>query len=136
MEKVELVVKGSQVNATVTFRSASTLHARGTADCAFNGNKKCCNESPFQIAYGSNRVHANYILLSSGDRGTAQLAADLGIPITNMSAVYVSLEFEGCPQCALYNGAGGPDDHAGIAATPFSTSPEFSPPLPKPTTTT
>jgi len=31
----------------------------------------------------------------------------------------VSFEFEDFPQCALYNGQGGPDDASGIAATPF-----------------
>lgn len=124
MESVNVTVAGSEVNATVIFRSAVNLHAFGTADCELNGDGLCCDESPFEIVYGPNRSRANYTLLSIGDRGVVHLTAQMGRPVTQASDVYVDFEFEGYPQCALYNGVGGPDDHSGIAATPFSTSPE------------
>lgn len=126
MEEVTVAVNGSLVTAHVTFRSAENLHASGTADCQAVGSKRCCDESPFQVTYDSLVMRANYTLSSSGEAGVAVLTADLGVAVTSASAVYVSLEFEGFPQCALYNGEGGPEDHAGIAASPFSTLAEPS----------
>ena len=35
------------------------------------------------------------------------------------SAHAVRYAWAAFPQCVLYNGAGGPDDHRGIAASPF-----------------
>merc|ERR1712232_990324 len=107
------------VSATATFRSANDLHVDGTNACT-----RCCEESPFQVSYENVTVRANYTLTSAGDTGTAELTADLGVPVTNTSAVYVSLMFEQVSQCALYNGEGGPLNHTAIVASPFSTLPE------------
>ena len=38
-------------------------------------------------------------------------------------AAQVLYAFEAYPQCSLYNGKGGPDNHTGIAAPPFRTPP-------------
>jgi len=100
------------------------MGVHGTAACDSVGSKLCCDESPFQITSGATTVRANYTLSSQADSGSAFLEADLNVTVDNISEVYVSLEFEGFPQCALYNGEGGPDDRAGIAASPFSTKPE------------
>ncbi len=45
---------------------------------------------------------------------------------SSKKVVGLRFDFEGYPQCALYNGVGGPDNHTGIAAPPF----EHAAPLP------
>jgi hypothetical protein len=35
------------------------------------------------------------------------------------AGIAVRYAWEAWPQCSLYNGVGGPDNHTGIAATPF-----------------
>ena len=45
-----------------------------------------------------------------------------------VGGVAVRYDWEGYPQCALYNGVGGPDNHTGIAATPFLIAPPSPPP--------
>jgi len=49
---------------------------------------------------------------------------------TNPGDAVVGLRYdwEGYPQCALYNGVGGPDNHTGIAAAPFLMTPPPPPP--------
>jgi len=42
-------------------------------------------------------------------------------------ATSLEYDFSGYPQCALYNGEGGPDNHTGLPANPFRTPPP--PPL-------
>lgn len=69
-------------------------------------------------------MRAQFHLSSSGQIGVAHLLADIGVPVLDIEELYVALQFEGFPQCALYNGVGGPDNHSGIAASPFSTKPE------------
>ena len=65
----------------------------------------------------------------SVDARAGTLTAALGTPAATV--VGVRFDWEGYPQCALYNGAptSGPDDHMGIAAPPFSHTPP--PPTPK-----
>ena len=69
-------------------------------------------ESPFEVLLASGQwQRANYTL------GVG--AVDLALPANASHPVAARYAWEAWPQCSLYNGAGGPDDHAGIAATPF-----------------
>ena len=99
--------------AVVSFKSgtASGLHQAGTADCTQVGSRLCCNESPFQILVNTSWVRTNYSI--QAEQVKLQIPANAAIPIA------VRYAWEAWPQCSLYNGQGGPDDHLGIAATPW-----------------
>jgi len=140
LEHVNVTASGSLVRARLIFSSAANLHVHGTASCGQRCQQQakpqwqqpCCEESPFQVTYDTSTLRANYTLSSSGDVGIAELTADMGSIVSDVSAVYVSLQFEGFPQCALYNGWGGPADGTAVAASPFSTTPEPALPMPSP----
>eukprot|EP01047_Picozoa_sp_COSAG01_P047540 COSAG01_NODE_4552_length_4929_cov_144.720083_2_plen_531_part_00 len=99
--------------ATLTFAvsTAQSLHLSGTSECV-----DCCAQPPskpwywaFQVQAPNGswvgvpaRVHRNTVLLSSP------------VPISG-----VQYAWGGAPDCALYNGKGGFDNHTGIAAPPF-----------------
>jgi hypothetical protein len=77
------------------------------------GSRRCCEESPFEVRNSSGlweRVE-NYTLL--GGRVVLRLPAAASRPVALRYA------WEAWPQCSVYNGKGGPDDHAGIAGTPW-----------------
>ena len=109
------IVRGAILNEesssiTITFVPGTErhLHANGTAAC-----DQCCNISPFEIrglATG-NWTRADFTVVDNR-------RVLLSIP-EGMIPKEVRYDWEGYPQCALYNGLGGPDDHKGIAATPF-----------------
>ena len=86
--------------------SADGLHLSGTAAC-----RACCAESPFEV------------LSSSGSwvRATATVDhATQEVRLTSLSPILgIRLEWQGYPQCALYNGQGGPDGHSALPAHPF-----------------
>jgi sialate O-acetylesterase len=85
--------------------TADGLHLKGTAGCA-----DCCFVSPFEVLDSLGKwtraeatiLHGPKIMLESTD------------PILG-----IHLNWEGYPQCAVYSGSGGPDDHAGLPAAPF-----------------
>ena len=92
--------------------TAHGLHAHGTADCDQVGSRLCCRESPFEILLSNGTwARANYTV----GEGQVEVAL-LPTTATPISARYA---WEAWPQCSLYNGVGGPDDHTGIAGTPF-----------------
>ena len=100
--------------ATVSYKpgTASGLHHAGTADCDQIGSRLCCGESPFAVLLANStweraeyRIQAEQVVLT--------LPADAARPLATRYA------WEAWPQCSLYNGAGGPDNHTGIAATPW-----------------
>jgi len=98
--------------------SATMLHPYATADCsvATNGDKKCCDESPFEVQASASGswVRANYTI-TGGTEVTLTMPA--GLAATDGTGV--RYDWEQWPGCALYNGVGGPDNHTGIAGTPF-----------------
>jgi len=111
---LSMVTDASGMVATVAHvpGTALSLHAVGTADCDQVGSRLCCGESPFQVlTLDGQWVRANFSLLA--DRAVLQLPKNVSIPVAARYA------WEAWPQCSLYNGRGGPDDHAGIAATPW-----------------
>jgi len=87
------------------------FHQSGTAAC-----KACCTESPFTIMAADKKV-----MRSSGFTcNWAEASCMVQFPDYQYGAKFdIMYDWEGYPQCALYNGKGGPDDHMGIAATPF-----------------
>ena len=88
--------------------TAEHLHANGTAACDY-----CCHVSPFEILSSKTGNWTRVDFSISGNH-RAVLAIPNGVTPTE-----VRYDWEGYPQCALYNGWGGPDDHTGIAASPF-----------------
>jgi sialate O-acetylesterase len=100
-------VEFTRFGAILGFRSgtADGLHLKGTAECT-----DCCFVSPFEVLDSLGNwtraeatiFHGQKIMLESTD------------PILG-----IRLNWEGYPQCAVYNGSGGPDDHAGLPAAPF-----------------
>ena len=75
------------------------------------GSKLCCDESPFEVLAGGQWVRVNYTL--RGETAVLTLPANTTMPAAARYA------WEAWPQCSLYNGAGGPDNHTGIAGTPW-----------------
>jgi sialate O-acetylesterase len=87
--------------------TAKGMHFHGSADCT-----SCCSESPYEVmdsngnwarAEQSNVQQPNKVLLD-----------------TKVNKVFgIRYAWEPFPQCILYNGIGGPDEHLGLPATPF-----------------
>ena len=99
---------------TVSFEkgTASGLHQAPTADCDQVGSKLCCKESPFQVLTGGKEwTRAEFTL--QGEQVAIKLPANATTPVQARYA------WEAWPQCSLYNGVGGPDNHTGIAGTPW-----------------
>jgi len=92
--------------------SAQGLHSAATADCDQVGSKLCCGESPFEVLLQNKTwTRANYTI--HGEEVMIELQTDVALPAAARYA------WEAWPQCSLYNGQGGPDNHTGIAATPW-----------------
>jgi hypothetical protein len=102
--------------ATVSYANgtAHSLHSAGTADCELVGSKLCCGESPFQVLTTTGQWQRVNYTLADG-HAVLSLAMVLGAA----KPLSVRYAWEAWPQCSLYNGVGGPDNHTGIAATPF-----------------
>eukprot|EP00050_Salpingoeca_kvevrii_P022110 m.121236 g.121236 ORF g.121236 m.121236 type:complete len:810 (+) comp9600_c0_seq5:87-2516(+) len=96
-------------SAKLTFDNTNNLHSHGTAAC-----KACCSESPFELGNGAYFVRANFTIVEGG--------VELSANMQGIEPLMVRYDFEGYPQCAIYNGEGGPDDHAGLPAYPFRTA--------------
>ena len=111
-------------SATIHFRpdTAQGLHFNGSAACS-----ACCDQAPLELSVDGQSWQraATFVVGADGTSVVAKL--NITSPI---AAVGVRFDWEGYPQCALYNGArtSGPDSHDGIAATPFSVSPPPPPP--------
>lgn len=108
-EGVSLGIDSAHSTATVSFqpKTAGHLHLAGTAACL-----KCCQEPPYEVL----TVDRSWKRVSSAQvRNNDQV-----VLITNEPQIFgVRYAWQGRPECALYNGYGGPDDHAGIPAAPF-----------------
>lgn len=100
---------GNQVTITFQDGTASGLHEHGTGDCT-----SCCTiDSPFySITNGT--VLALPISAFSISGNTVVLSHT-----SLASADQVAYGHANYPECALYSGTGGPDDHTGVAAAPF-----------------
>jgi len=102
LANVQLTAAG----ATIGFETgtADGLHLSGTGACS-----ACCTVSPFEV------------MDSRGTWSRANASVRGQEVHLNSSAPVLGIRFdwEGYPQCALYNGAGGADQHTGLAAKPF-----------------
>lgn len=86
--------------------TADGLHLHGTGAC-----DTCCEEAPFHVLDRSGNWHRVV---------HATVREELVLLATHVRKVHgIRYAWEARPQCALYNGVGGPDDHSGIAAAPF-----------------
>jgi len=92
------------------------LHTYGTGGCT-----TCCAESPLVLVLeNGTTVRSNYSI----DATSGVVKASIS---TTSEVLSVGVDYEDFPQCAFYNGQGGPDDASGIAITPFhSTTPPKS----------
>lgn len=90
--------------------TADTLHSHATPEC-----NACCSLPPFHVLSDSTgewaRVNDFTIDTVNGEivLSTDQLADIVG----------VRYAWEAYPECVIYNGQGGPDDHLGFSASPF-----------------
>lgn len=109
-----VTIASNATASTVTYTqgTARGLHVTGTADCDQVGSKLCCAESPFEVLLASGQWQRVAYTL-----GIAQVT--LALPANATSPVAARYAWEAWPQCSVYNGVGGPDDHAGIAGTPW-----------------
>lgn len=119
------IASHNEVTAVVGFDRASMLHTHGTGDCAITefpkdaipGDHECCAESPFQVGTAAGHwIRANFTI----DGATVTVKAT--VPASSGAPTDLRYNHENFPQCALYNGVGGPDDHTGVAAAPFRMS--------------
>jgi hypothetical protein len=102
----------TSVRMSFTSETSETLHLFPAPDC-----DKCCNELPFHVLIDDGewvRVDGTGYI----DQSTAEL--HLSVTMNSGSrARGIRYAWEAYPQCLLYNGVGGADDHTGIAASPF-----------------
>lgn len=112
----ESVANGSAAGTLVVNYAPGTaggLHVAPTADCDKIGSKLCCGESPFQVRLSNgSSVRAKYTM-----QGETVLLSVGGGAISQPPSV--TYAWEQWPQCSVYNGKGGCDDHTGVAGTPF-----------------
>ena len=110
-----IVANSGAGTATVSFMAGTArgLHHAGTADCNLVGTKLCCGESPFEILLGNGTWQRTNFTFTSLEQ------VELALPTGAMSPVAARYAWEPWPLCSLYNGVGGPDNHTGIAGTPW-----------------
>lgn len=112
-------ISASSGTLTVTYvaGTAETLHVSHTADanCTSTIVHGILVDSAFEVMLPSkNWVPVNYSI--SGSNVVIQVPPAMKQSSTLIPVRYGWVQWA---SCALYNGRGGPDDHAGIAATPF-----------------
>jgi len=86
--------------------TADGLHMHGSAECS-----TCCSELPFQVLNGNG-------MWSRVDHGSVR-KSELFLVSTIGPIFGIRYAWELYPQCLIYNGEGGPDDHTGIPAAPW-----------------
>jgi sialate O-acetylesterase len=103
-------VEYTRLGAILGFRAgaADDLHLNGTAACT-----DCCLVSPFQVLDSLGKWTRAVVTILHGQKIMLESSS------TDHPILGIRLNWEGYPQCAVYNGHGGPDDHAGLPAAPF-----------------
>jgi sialate O-acetylesterase len=87
--------------------TAHTLHIAGAAACT-----NCCQDAPFLVL----DVSGKWTRVSKAEvRNTDEIHLFTAVP----QVFGIRYAWEPRPECILYNGIGGPDDHGGLAAPPF-----------------
>lgn len=90
---------------TLKLRAKRNLRLQGTAACS-----ECCFELPFTFLDR---------LSGSWTRVTSQTTLGHTMELLAPNAVGLRYAWEGYPQCVVYDGLGGPDDHRGLPLSPF-----------------
>lgn len=103
---------GTQVTLTFATATAAGLHLAGTAGCV-----DCCktpHSKPWYVAFETQAPNGTWLgaVNQTVRRNTVTVTSP--VPISGVRAGY-----GGYPDCLLYNGAGGANDHAGLVAPPF-----------------
>jgi len=111
LRSVVIRKRKASVTATIRFQPQTrpNLHMAGTPNCV-----RCCiNEPPFEVF----TVRRTWERVSSAEiRNKTRVFST----VANEPNIYgIRYAWEGRPECALYNGEGGPDDHAGLPSAPF-----------------
>jgi len=104
----QLPVFSSTVVIYLSFSPGTSdgLHMHGSPECS-----TCCREPPFQVL----DANGNWSRVFQSDVRNAEIALQSEVgPIFG-----VRYAWELYPQCLIYNGDGGPDDHAGIPGAPW-----------------
>lgn len=117
-----IITDAAAGTATVSYKrgTASGLHHAGTANCDLVGSKLCCGESPVTVLLSIGTwQRANYTITGARAGTGAEPQVVVTLPADVASPLAVRYTYEAWPQCSFYNGRGGPDDHAGIAANPW-----------------
>ena len=101
----------TQVVVTFSPTTSHGLHLGGTANC-----QNCCAQPPSQPWFWAIEVQApngSWVgAHAEVKRNTVTVTS--GVPISGVRSGY-----GGMPDCLLYNGAGGGENHTGIVAQPF-----------------
>ena len=107
---------GTTLVVSYAHGTAKSLHVAPTADCDKMGSKLCCGESPFWVKLvDGTTVRAKYTV--QGETMLLTVDSSNGGMIAQPPSV--TYAWEQWPQCSVYNGKGGCDDHTGVAGTPF-----------------
>lgn len=88
--------------------TAQGLHFDGAADCT-----ACCTESPFEVLDAST---GNWTRVLAS---TVQAPDKVMLETPAQHVVGIRYAWQPMPQCLLYNGIGGPDNHTGLPAAPL-----------------
>ena len=112
LEGVQLSPLRTTARLTFVASTARGLHLTGTGGCS-----DCCKQPPSKPWYFA----FEYMAPNATWLGATVVSVKRNVIVLNASEPIAGVRhnFGGYPDCSLYNGAGGPDDHAGIAAPPF-----------------
>lgn len=86
--------------------TADNLHVHGSPEC-----KSCCSNFPFQVLNGDR----NWTRIDDGSIEKSEIV------LSSRSGPVFGIRYawEPYPQCLIYNGWGGPDDHTGLPSAPW-----------------
>lgn len=123
---------GNSILITFKINVPHSFHSAGTGGCT-----SCCSTPPFEISTSSNKAAniraANtmddrdpnedswqrvpkFSIESSGEYAFVTLSE---LPVNAKDVKIIRYAWEAAPECSLYDGTGGPDDHSSLPVAPF-----------------
>eukprot|EP00040_Diaphanoeca_grandis_P022645 m.122132 g.122132 ORF g.122132 m.122132 type:complete len:517 (+) comp28902_c0_seq1:561-2111(+) len=143
MQTVAIQTTGSSLSSTqivIGFSpdTSKGLHFAGAADCIACCNTSSMQNSPIMLRVENKSDVTGFTwqrtsLPQVGPNGMTVTATFTPTPSDAVfSTSLIRFTYEGEPECILYNGVGGPDDHTGIAAVPFFVNISTGTPIPVP----
>jgi len=108
-------ISDTQITCTILFNYTLGLHLNGTAACT-----SCCNptHSPFKF-FDPNTNFTVFANVTNLNANTGQVVITGSWNTTQSKLFQLYFLFEDTPQCGLYNGVGGADDHSALVGEPF-----------------